>query len=156
MNGKAWERCIQESCDKRMIFCKRLNDGTANWNRGNTQVRFQKPNECDFIIFSEGKLALVEAKVHKGKSIPLDCIRPSQIKGLTERAMFKGVICGLLILFSDLEEAYFLTIQEYLRFVRTNERKSIPFSYCRENGAKINITKKIKNYDIKIDDILLN
>ena len=156
MNGKVWEKCIQDSCNKRMIFCKRLNDGTANWNRGDTQVRFQKGNECDFILFNGEKLMLIEAKVHKGKSIPLGCIRPNQIKGLTEKAMYKNVICGLLILFSDLEEAYFLSIQEYLRFVRTSERKSIPFSYCKENGAKVSITKKIKTYDIKIDDILLN
>lgn len=155
MNGKVWEKCIQDSCNKRLIFCKKLSDGTANWNRGNELVRFQKSNECDFIIFNGEKLLLLEAKVHKGKSIPLDCIRESQIKGLKEKSIYKNVICGLLILFSDLEEAYFLNIQDYLKFLRISDRKSIPFSYCQDNGIKVCLKKKIKNYDIDIQDILL-
>jgi recombination protein U len=155
MTGKNWEKCIQKSCEKRIMFCKKLADGTSNWNRNDSLVRFQKSNECDFIIFNGEKLLLLEAKVHKGKSIPLTCIRESQIKGLTEKSIYKNVICGLLILFDDLEEAYFLNIHDFARFERLSERKSIPVSYCQETGLRVPLKKKKINYDIELNDILL-
>lgn len=154
MNGKTWEKCIQASCDKRLIFCKKLADGTANWGQQGVQTRFQKSNECDFIIFNENKLLMLEAKCHKGKSIPINCIRKSQVSGLTKKSIYKGVICGLLILFSDIEEAYFLNIHDYLKFVRTSERKSIPISYLQQNGIKVELKKKKITYDISIESIL--
>jgi recombination protein U len=136
-----------------MIFCKKLSDGTANWQHNDVNVRFQKSNECDFIIFNGEKLLMLEAKAHKGKSIPLNCIRESQVKGLIERSIYSNVICGLLILFSDVEQAYFLNIHEFEKYLRTSVKKSIPISYLEEYGVKIDIRKKVKNYDVNIADI---
>ena len=156
MTGKQWEQCIQRSCDKRVIFCKKLADGTGSWSRESVQVRFQQSNECDFVIFDSagnGTLLLLEAKVHKGASIPLGCIRESQVKGLLKRSVYDRVICGILVFFRDYEEAYFFNIQDYIKFTRIYNRKSIPLSYFQQNATKVKIKKKQVNYDISIEDI---
>ncbi len=153
MTGKQFEQCIQKSCDKRLIFCKKLADGTANWHRESVQVRFQKSNECDFIAFNGEVLLMLEAKVHRGNSIPLNCIRDSQVQGLIKRSIYKRVICGLIVFFVDHEEVYFLNIQDYLKFTRLYTRKSIPLEFFQRNGKKIKISKKRVNYDIQIEDI---
>ena len=156
MNGKQWENCIKKSCEKRYIFCKKLADGTSSWNKNDNNVRFQKSNECDFIIFDGNKLLMLEAKCHKGKSLPINCIRKNQIIGLCDKSVYKNVVCGLLVLFSDLEEAYFINIQDFIKFQRTFNRKSIPIKWCKENCINVKINKKKTNYDISIQDILLN
>ena len=153
MNGKIWENCIQESCRKDNYFCKKLADGTSSWNRGDSQVRFQKSNECDFIIFNGDKLLLLEAKCHKGKSLPFQCIRESQIKGLTEKSKYDNVLCGILVLFSDIEQAYFIDIRVFNILKNLSNRQSISLNDLKQHGKLVNITKLRVRYYVDLADI---
>lgn len=150
-DGKRWEKCISNSCKEDKIFCKKLSDGTSSWSKNDSKVRFQKNNECDFIIYGGGnKLLLVEAKCHKGKSLPLNCIRQNQIDGMFEKSKYENVVCGLLVLFSEVEKAYFLKIEDFIEFMHNEHRKSIPIEYFEKEGISVQICKKITNYYVDI------
>lgn len=76
-------------------------------------------------------------KDEKGKSLPLNCIRESQREELTKYSKYKNTICGIAINFQDVEECYWLFIDQINDFISSSNRNSIPIAYCRENGIKI-------------------
>ena len=144
--GKKFEYNFKKSVPSNM-FCYRFKDGTANFNGAkNDNVRFQAHNICDYLVFNGRELYLLELKVHKGKSIPLACIRPTQIDELTKASKYNNVICGILVYFADTEKVYWLSIDKVNYFLYSDvERKSVPISYFEENGMEIPITKKKVN-----------
>jgi recombination protein U len=148
---KRFEDNIKKSCDEHKIFCYRLKDNPLPFAEG--RLRFTSTNPCDFFIFHNGKLALIEAKEHKGVSLPLSCIRDNQIKGLKEAVMYDNVIAGFLVFFSDTEQCFFMSIQNYLQFVRSFDRKSIPIDYFLSNCLYIDTKKKKVNYRYGVERI---
>jgi recombination protein U len=125
-SGKRFEKNFQESIPEK-IFHYRLRDNTSSWG-GNDQVRFQVPNICDYILFHNGTLCLLELKSHKGKSLPFNCIRENQEKELI-KATEKGVIGGILVEFSDVNRVFWLDIQSFVEYKKIIDRKSVPISY---------------------------
>jgi recombination protein U len=144
-SGKRFEDNVKKSCVD--LFCYRLKDSGTSFGT-NDKIRFTPSNACDFFIYNGTQLLALELKSHKGKSLPISCIRENQIKELTSFLQF-GVKAGLLVFFEDLEECYYLPIEVYNSF--NEERKSIAVDYFKNNGLQIEITKLKTNYryDIK-------
>ena len=99
-------------------------------------------------------LFLVELKTHKGKSIPIAKIRPNQIQGMEKATHYEGVYGGFLINFRELEETYYITVQDVIQFTQTEERKSIPVEWCRDHGVKIEQKKKRVRYSYDLESWL--
>lgn len=144
-SGKRFEENFKKSISND-LFCYRFKDGTANFTgTKNENVRFQAHNVCDFMVFNGQRLFLLELKAHKGKSLPLNCIRDNQIKELSKASMYTNIVTGILVYFADLEEVYFLEIDKLILFMGTEDRKSIPIDYFRNEGNKIPIVKAKTN-----------
>ena len=152
--GKKFEYNFKKSIPANM-FCYRFKDGTANFTGNkNENVRFQAHNICDFMVYNGNKLFLIELKVHKGKSIPLNCIRPTQLEELTKASKYQNVKCGILIYFIEIDKVYWIDIDKINYFIYSDiERKSIPISYCEENGIEITISRKKVNIVLELDKI---
>ncbi|HYE12215.1 MAG TPA: Holliday junction resolvase RecU [Patescibacteria group bacterium] len=153
-SGKLFERDFKDSIPKELFFY-RLRDGTASFGGSSDNVRFQASNICDCVLFDNRtqnrKLLLLELKSHKGKSIPLSCIRPNQMIELAKANMCKGVYPGIIFNFRDAAETYFVMIDEIASFTALTERKSIPINWIREKGIHIpQQLKKVRyRYDIE-------
>lgn len=148
-SGKTFEYNFKKSVPNNILFY-RFRDGTSNWDKNNL-TRFQQKNVCDCMLFNGNYLYFIELKNHKGKSLPLNCIRESQIEELTKYSRYKNTICGIIINFQDLEECYWLFISQINEFLLTVNRKSIPIDFCRENGVKIANKRLRTNYRYDID-----
>lgn len=151
--GKIFEECFKKSVPSDILY-ERFKDGTSNWNRSDSMVRFQAQNVCDCFLFDGSVLFYLELKSHKGKSIPLNCIRKNQVKELSERQTHKNTIAGLLIEFSDLERVFYLNIDDFNDFVLNNDRKSIPFDYIRDVGIEVEVSKLRTNYRYNVTKML--
>lgn len=146
-SGKIFEEDFKNSVPNDWFFY-RFKDGTGSWG-GNSKVRFQTSNICDLMIFN-GDLYLLELKSHKGKSLPLSCIRQNQVDGLLE-AGSKGVKSYFIVNFSDLNRTFKIHVSWINDFIIEETRKSIPISYFEALGVEIN-SEKIRTryrYDLK-------
>lgn len=153
--GKKFERDWKKSCNNiDGLFYYRNNDGTASWGNGSDSVRFQTKNICDIFMYKYPVFFALELKSHKGSSIPFSAIRKDQIDGLLSQKNKKGVISGLLLFFSDKELCYFLDINDYKYLEDIGERKSIPISYCIENGIEIKCNKLRTTYRYNSEEFI--
>ena len=146
--GKRFEENFKKSVPKD-IFYYRLRDGSSAWG-GNEKVRFQIKNICDSIMYDGDYLYTLELKSTKGKSFSFSNIKEHQIPDLLWCGSFVNVISGFVIDFSDLDECFFIEINDFKQFYDTTNRKSLSLDFCRSNGTKIGVKKmKInKRYDI--------
>ena len=146
--GKIFEGEIKDSIPKE-YFVERYKDDTAGF--------YGVSNPADFRLYKFPFTFLWELKSHKGKSIPLDKIRSSQLKGMRKASPYKGVYCGFILNYRDLEETYYIAFEDLVdeyytlndegKYVpKPNGRKSIPVEWCRENGDRIQQTKKKVRY----------
>ena len=146
--GKKFEQDFINSVPETW-FKYRLNDSGGSW-QGGDKARFTPSNICDFIVYNS-KLWLLELKSHKGKSIPLSCIRPKQIEGL-KSACLKGIDAGYVINFRDIEETYFISaigVNNYMK--QFPEKKSISISWIKGYGILIPHIKKRTRYSYTLD-----
>lgn len=140
--GKIFEEDIKASFPLD-FYVERYKDDTA---------RFKGvANPADFRLYKYPYTFLLELKSHKGKSIPLDKIRDSQIKGMAKAVEYRGVYGGFILNYRDLEETYYIPVMELVWFILSKQRKSIPVDWCREKGVRIaQKKKKVRyTYDIK-------
>ena len=144
-SGKQFEENFKKSVPSD-VHVYRFKDSTASFDGAKT--KFAIYNSCDFEIFHGGNLYWLELKSHKGASLPLGCVRDTQVKELT-KASNKGVICGLLTYFSDKKRVFWLDINDYNDFVNDNDRKSIPISYFEEEGIEVDV--KMLSVNIRLD-----
>lgn len=153
-NGKRFEQNFKDSVPSD-VFCYRFKDGTANF-RGtkNENVRFQAYNICDYLLYNGKNLYLLELKAHKGKSLPLNCIRKNQKEELAKATFYKGIKAGILVYFIDVQEVYYLSIDKLDYFLCTESRKSIPLSFFKEEGKKIPSIKKEVNISLNLNSLL--
>ena len=149
-SGKRFEANFQKSVPKH-IHCYRFKDSTSSWDSSKTA--FSIYNACDYEIFVNGSLYWLELKSHKGKSLPLGCIRPTQVKELF-KASENGVTAGLLVEFSDLNRVFWLGINDYMEFITEQDRKSIPLSYFEAAGLELEVTKMAVNIKLNIEKFL--
>lgn len=154
--GKIFEQDIKASIPPE-FFVERYKDDTAGFKG--------VANPADYRLYKYPLTFLLELKSHKGKSLPLAKIRNSQLKGMRKAIPYKGVYCGFLINYRDLEETYYITfdalVDEYYLLqmvngkleytVKPDGRKSVPVEWCRENGVRIEQKKKIVRYSYDLD-----
>lgn len=164
--GKRFEQNWRQSLpDIDNLYYYRLKDGTANWSGGgNINVRFQANNIADAFMLhtidiptynSElTYLLILEFKHHKGKSLPLSCIRDNQLEEMTEAGKKKHVIPLIIAFFSDVCRCFALRINYVNEFIENNERKSIPIDYFEEHGTEIDVKPLKTNYRFDIGKFL--
>lgn len=139
--GKIFEDEIKASFPPE-FYVERYKDDTAGF--------YGVSNPADYRLYKYPYTFLLELKTHKGKSLPIDKIRPNQIQGMARAVLYKGLYGGFIINFRDLEETYYITVQDMIRYINSTERKSIPVEWCRENGVRIEQEKKRVRYSYNL------
>ena len=153
--GKEFEQAFRKSIPTNdNIYYYRLKDSNNNWNRSEN-IRFAQNNIADAIMFYNGSffsyLFILEFKSHKGKSLPLTCIRDNQLREMTEASKKIGVRPILIVFFSDIEKCYALDIDDVNNFIKFCDRKSIPIEYFENNAKEIETIKLRTNYRYNIE-----
>lgn len=154
--GKVFEQNIKRSIpNNNKVFYYRLKDSASSYYGGNENLRFSQNNIADAFLFYVGyyrtQLYILEYKNHKGKSLPLSCIKKNQLDGMIEANKNQNVVPMLIVFFEDIEKCYSLDIEEVKRFINENDRKSIPLEYFETNGTEIETTKLRTNYKYNIE-----
>lgn len=135
--GKVFEEEFRDSVPSD-YYCYRLKDIPKEYSKAT--------NPCDYFLFREPNLFMIELKTHRGKSLPKSAIRESQIRGMITAHYRPGIYAGFLVNFRDLEETYWISVDEVKRFFDRAERKSIPVSWIKEYGVLIPQVKKRVRY----------
>ena len=98
---------------------------------------FEKPSTTDYSGLYKGKYIDFEAKETKNNtSFPIKNIHPHQIKHLENVIKHQG-ICFLIVRLVNINETYLLFGTDFIQFIKTQTRKSIPLSYFKEKGHLI-------------------
>lgn len=154
--GKIFEQNFRKSIpinDK--IYYYRLKDSASSYYGGNENLRFSQNNIADAFMFYIGNmfsyLFIFEFKSHKGKSLPITCIRDNQLKDMLEASKKVGVRPILIVFFSDIEKCYALDIEDVDNFIKSSDRKSIPLEYFENNAKEIEVIKLRSNYRYNIE-----
>ena len=93
---------------------------------------------------------MLELKSHKGKSLPLSCIRDKQIEGLLQ-AHYKAIRAGLVINLRDIEKTFYVPINAIKDYMdKYPAKKSIPLDYLEEKGEIIESKKKVTRYSYNL------
>ena len=140
--GKIFEEEIKASIPTD-FYIERYKDDTAGF--------YGVSNPADYRIYKYPYNFLLELKSHKGKSIPLDKIRESQLKGMFKASKYHGIFAGFLLNFRDLEETYYVGVEDVVDFIKLTDRKSIPVEWCRIWGERIEQEKKRVRYTYNLD-----
>lgn len=158
--GKLFEGDIKASIPPE-FFIERYKDDTAGFKG--------VANPADFRLYKYPNTLLWELKTHKGKSIPLSKIRSSQLNGMRKAKRYRGVYCGFLLNYRELEETYYVPFNDlvyayycevlnakgvYEYTPKPKGRKSIPVDWCREYGIRIFQTKKRVRYFYDLEEFL--
>ncbi len=122
----------------------------GGWRKGGN-TRFTIHNLCDFVIFSDSRLFLVEAKSHKGKSIPRSDLKQITREGKNMNDfvnVYDAVTPALLVEFSDINKVYLLRVDYATACLKT--RASVPLRTFQEYGVEVErIIPRYKTLDIK-------
>jgi recombination protein U len=95
---------------------------------------FTVPSTTDYNGLYKGFYIDFEAKETTSKtSFSLNNIHPHQIKHLENIERHHG-ISFLIVRFTKLNETYLLLAKDLITFLNTNDRKSIPLEFFKENG----------------------
>ena len=140
--GKVFEAEVRASIPPD-FYVERYKDDTAGF--------YGVSNPADYRLYKYPFTFLLELKSHKGKSIPLDKIRESQIKGMVKAVKHMGIFAGFLFNFRDLEETYYIPVMMLVSYINSTDRKSIPVDWCRENGMRIAQQKKRVRYSYDLE-----
>lgn len=86
-------------------------------------------------------------------------------RGMRKATPHKGVYCGFLLNYRDLEETYYITFEDLVRDfyivtakgdfeIKPEGRKSVPVEWCKENGVRIEQQKKRVKYSYNLSSLL--
>lgn len=140
--GKIFEDEIKASFPPD-YYVERYKDDTAGF--------YGVSNPADYRLYKYPFTFLLELKTHKGKSIPIEKIRPNQLQGMYKAVQHKGIYGGFILNYRDLEETYYITVQDMVAFINSTDRKSIPVEWCKETGVRIEQNKKRTRYTYNLD-----
>ena len=99
-----------------------------------TEAYYETPSTTDYNGIYKGKYIDFDAKETKSKtSFPLKNIHAHQIKHLIN-VKNHGGISFLIIRFTTLDETYLFETKYLEKFLKENDRKSIPYEYIKTNG----------------------
>ena len=97
---------------------------------------FEKPSTTDYNGLYKGKYVDFEAKETTKTSFPLANIHAHQIKHM-ENVIKHGGICFLIVRFVKMNETYLLFGEDFIDYINSNSRKSVPHSFFQEKGYLI-------------------
>lgn len=101
------------------------------------EAYFKTPSTTDYNGIYKGKYIDFEAKeTTQDKFFPLRNIHKHQIEHL-RKILNHGGIAFLIIRFSKLNKTYYIGAQEFIDFIDTNKRQSVPINYIEEKGYLI-------------------
>lgn len=156
--GKKFEEDFKNSVNTDEIFLQRLKDGTTGTVNGQ-MVRLKNKNLCDFILFRDGLLVLVELKSFLGKSMPFSNIKDTVdeqqtfLYNLRLEARKNNVKAYMILNFRELNETYAIDIHNFDKFYKMTNKKSISINEVRQLGKQLFQYKKIKSFRYVIDDL---
>ena len=156
--GKKFENNFKNSVNTDEIFLHRFKDGTTGTVNGQ-MIRFKNKNLCDFLLFKDGLLVLVELKSFLGKSMPFSNIKDTVdeqqtfLYNLRLEAKKNNVKAYMILNFRDLSETYAIDIHNFDEFYKMTNKKSINIDEVRQIGKQLFQHKKIKSFRYMIDDL---
>jgi recombination protein U len=116
---------------------------------------FTVPSTTDYNGLYKGKYIDYEAKETVNKTaLPLSNIHPHQIEHIKNIYNHDG-IAFLIVRFTTLNETYLLPAEKLIMFLNTNDRKSIPIEYFRNEGYLIKDGYRPRVDYLKIVDKLI-
>ena len=119
------------------------------------EAYFSTPSTTDYNGIYKGKYIDFEAKETKSKTaFALSNIHPHQIKHL-ENINNNNGIAFIIVRFTTLAETYLITATSFLNFINSNDKKSIPLEYFKENAYLIKEGYRPRIDYLKIVDILI-
>jgi penicillin-binding protein-related factor A (putative recombinase) len=122
------------------------------------QLRVRTPkNICDFSVFKSPILLKLELKSTAQKSVSLDekIIKSHQIKGLEKINNYNGIVAGFIFNFRNYDnQTYFVYINDFIKFTKETDRKSIPLDYCKETGIQVENKILRTNYRYDLDKLI--
>lgn len=127
-------------------------------SRDKTIIReafFTVPSTTDYNGLYKGKYIDYEAKETTSKTaLPLSNIHPHQIEHIKNIYNHSG-IAFLIVRFTTLNETYLLPAEKLIKFLKENDRKSIPIDYFRNEGYQIKDGYRPRVDYLKIVDKLI-
>ena len=154
---------IKKSCDKQDILFYRFKDSPFSFANSD-KTRFTVNNICDCMMFLANKLMFVELKSVKGKSFSFTEHSLRQLNDINKIIHNKqglkrfGVYGCFIIEFRELEETYFLQVQDILRYLKENNTKTINIQkyIVRSNYIKVEQKLLRKNYTFDIRKLFID
>jgi recombination protein U len=102
------------------------------------EAYFEKPSTTDYNGIYHGRYIDFEAKETINKTgFPLSNIHKHQINHIRNINKENG-ICFLIVRFNKINETYLLMANDFLTFIDNNKKSTIPLSYFKDVGYKIN------------------
>lgn len=156
--GKKFENDFKNSIDTDKIFLHRFKDGTTGTVNGQ-MIRFKNKNLCDFLLFKDGQLVLVELKSFLGKSMSFSNIKSTVdeqqtfLYNLRLEAKKKNVKAYMILNFRDLSETYAIDIHNFDEFYKMTSMKSISIDEARQLGKQLFQQKKRTSYRYEINSL---
>ena len=116
---------------------------------------FESPSTLDYNGVYKGYYIEFDAKETKSKtSFTINNIHNHQIEYI-KKVIKHGGIVFLIIRFSTLNKDYILKGEDLIKFINSNERKSIPLEYFEENCYKLELKYSPRLDYIKILDKII-
>ena len=156
--GRAFEKEFKESAEKQHIFCMKIAD-TYVPAKAVSESAFIPKQPCDFVAHYDGTLWLLEWKSSEKKymTIERDGNR-GMIKKHQYEQMFQKIgehEKAMLVLQFEREYTYGLMIEDFMRFLQENDKKSINKLDVIQYGG-FNVEQKLlrKNYCYNVKKLL--
>ena len=156
--GKKFEEDFSNSVNREEIFLHRLKDGTTGTVNGQ-MIRFKNKNLCDFLLFKDGQLVLVELKSFLGKSMAFSNIKSNVDEQMTFlynlrlEASKNNVKAYMVLNFRELNETYAIDIHNFDEFYKFTGKKSIDITEARQLGKQLWQKKSRTRYRYGIEDL---
>lgn len=153
---------IKKSCDKQDILFYRFKDSPFSFIRSD-KTKFTTNNICDCMIFLANKLLFVELKSVKGKSFNFTEHSLRQLNDINKIIHNKqglkrfGVYGCFIIEFRELEETYFIQVQDILEYLKENNTKTINIQKYINKNKYIKVEQRLlrKNYTFDIRKLFI-
>lgn len=116
---------------------------------------FEEQSTLDYNGVYKGYYIEFDAKeTNSNSSFPISNIHVHQMEYI-KKVIRHGGIVFLIVRFNKLHKDFVITGDDIIKFILTNDRKSIPLSYFEDNGYKIDIKYAPRIDYIKIVDKII-
>ena len=107
-----------------------------------TEAYFKVPSTTDYNGIYKGKYLDFEAKECSSKtSFPFSYIHEHQVKHL-ENVIKHGAIAFIILRMTSYNKDYLITAEDFIKVYNRADRKSLSYSWIRENGHEIGFKLK--------------